>query len=67
MPKLNFISDDSVKDKIISWQETMAATKQKEALEKQTGEMKKEDVGDAEAIKSSDESKDMLNLESSYF
>ena len=26
MPKLNFISDDSIKDKIVSWQKTVAAS-----------------------------------------
>ena len=59
---MNFISDDSVKDKIVSWQETMAATKENEASEKQNEDKKKEDVPDANATEDSNESKTILTL-----
>ncbi len=51
VPKLNFISDDSVKDKIISWQETVAASNQNGALEKPDGDTKKEDAEDSNESK----------------
>ena len=45
MPKLNFISDDSIKDKIVSWQETVGASissnPAKDTSDKQDEDLKK--------------------------
>jgi hypothetical protein len=78
VPKLNFISDDSIKDKIVSWQESMAAltpTTQSEASDKPDGDIKKED-GDGDkdvtncntdASKDKNESKAILLSFSGHF
>ena len=69
VPKLNFISDDSIKDKIVSWQETVGASISSNPAEgtsdKQDEDSKKKsDISDSKTdiVKDQNESKGYVFL-----